>query len=146
MIAQSCHALRLFCEEYPDINREWYEKSNNIVVLQAGSKEELAKIAYDLTNHGVKVSLFKEPDLGDELTAIAVEPAGAKYLSCLPLALKQAAQWSPVDSNHTAGGIWFTARRALPSALVELQSAHPFFGGGPSIELGQQMLHDLSDG
>lgn len=61
------------------------------MVLNAPNKEELAKLAYDLTNVGVPVSLFKEPDLGDELTAIAVAPAGARHLSCLPLALRQAA-------------------------------------------------------
>ena len=65
-------------EEHPDIDREWYEKSNNIVVLNAPNKEELAKIAYGLSKQGFAVCVFKEPDLNDELTAIAVEPRAGK--------------------------------------------------------------------
>ncbi len=90
-IPQAVHAKELFSHDHPETNTEWYEKSNNIVVLQAEGKEHLAKIAYDLNNNGVRVSLFREPDINDELTAIAVAPSGAKHLSCLPLALKQAA-------------------------------------------------------
>jgi len=89
--AQSCHALRLFVEENPEIDKDWYENSNNLVVLQAPSKEELARIAYELTVQDVALSMFKEPDLGDELTAIAVAPEGGRYLSTLPLALRAAA-------------------------------------------------------
>ena len=90
-VAQSCHALRLFVDEHPEVDQAWYRSSNNLVVLQSSSKEELAKLAYELTKAGVEVSLFREPDLGDELTAVAVSPTGAKYLSNLPLALRQAA-------------------------------------------------------
>lgn len=61
------------------------------MVLGAHDKEELAKIAYGLSKQGLAVSMFKEPDLNDELTAIAAEPGAGKSLSCFPLALRQAA-------------------------------------------------------
>jgi len=87
-IAQSCHALRLFADEHPESDRTWYEQSNNLVVLSVSSKEDLAKLAYDMTNLGIEVSSFREPDLQNDLTAIAIEPAGGRHLSKLPLAMK----------------------------------------------------------
>jgi len=89
--AQSGHAIVAFQHSYSSKYEQWHESSNNLVVLSAGSKEELAKIAYDLSCKGVDVALFREPDLQDELTAIAVAPEGGKYLSTLPLALNLAA-------------------------------------------------------
>lgn len=88
--AQSCHALRLFAEEHPGIDREWYRQSNNLVVLAAESAEGLVGLARDLAASGVEVSLFREPDLGNEPTALAVAPAGSRRLRRLPLALRAA--------------------------------------------------------
>lgn len=90
-VAQSCHAMRLFIEEHPKVDQVWYEASNNLVVLGVPNKEALAKLAYDLTVQGVEVSTFREPDLNNELTAIAAGPAAQRYLSTLPLAMKRAA-------------------------------------------------------
>jgi len=90
-LAQSGHAIVAFQHRYPRIYEDWYTGSNNLVCLSARSKEELARLAYDLTCIGVDVAQFCEPDLGDELTAISVGPAGQRYLSHLPLALRQAA-------------------------------------------------------
>ncbi len=90
-LAQSGHAIVAFQSSYSAKFDEWKKNSNNLVVLGAKNKEELAELAYDLTCKGVKVAMFREPDLGDELTSIAVEPEGQKDLSCLPLALRQAA-------------------------------------------------------
>ena len=90
-IAQSGHALVAFQHEHASTYEEWHRSSNNLVCLSVKGKGELAKLAYDLTCRGVEVSLFREPDLGDEPTAIAVAPSGGKMLSTLPLALRQAA-------------------------------------------------------
>jgi peptidyl-tRNA hydrolase len=89
--AQACHALRLFAEEHPKTDERWYSESNNLVVLEVNNKEELAKLAYDATVLGIDVSLFKEPDLDDELTAIALAPEAKGLLSNLRLALKNVA-------------------------------------------------------
>jgi peptidyl-tRNA hydrolase len=90
-IAQSGHALVAFQHEHAAVYEQWHRESNNLVCLAAASKEELAKLAYDLHNKAVPVALFREPDLGDELTAIAVGPAGGRALSNLPLALRRQA-------------------------------------------------------
>lgn len=88
MLAQSGHALRLFVDQHPVVDKEWYETSNNLVVLGVPNETELAKLADDLDSYGVKVSSFREPDLDNEMTAIAVEPSGYKHLSNLPLAMR----------------------------------------------------------
>ncbi len=90
--AQAVHAKELFTHEHSELNAEWYEKSNNIVLLQVPSKEELVALAYRMTTQSIQTSLFREPDLGNEPTAIAVGPDGARLLSTLPLALRDIRQ------------------------------------------------------
>lgn len=81
--AQAIHAFRQFVGEYPVLEQYWHAEHNNIVVLQHEDPETLAG---GLRSMGLRLSEFREPDLGDELTAICVEPAGGRYLSSLPLA------------------------------------------------------------
>lgn len=73
-MAQACHGMRQFIEEHPDIDRQWFAESNNIVVLQVDDVPSLADL---LEGNGVRLSRFHEPDLGGQLTAICVEPTQA---------------------------------------------------------------------
>jgi len=82
-IAQSGHALPAFSWRYPEIYKDWYENSNNLVVLQHPDPEKIAK---KLEADDYRVARFYEPDLDNELTAFAVEPDAQKKLSNLPLA------------------------------------------------------------
>ena len=82
-MAQACHAMAKFGEQYPIVYETWYTESNNIVILQ---EEDIGTLAVELEELGFKVSRFFEPDCNDMLTAIAVEPAAWKLLSTLPLA------------------------------------------------------------
>lgn len=86
--AQSCHAMRAFAAAYPEEERRWYATSNNLVVLAAENEEHLRKVLAKLVENRIPVACFREPDFGDQLTAIASSPDGARYLSALPLALK----------------------------------------------------------
>jgi peptidyl-tRNA hydrolase len=104
-IAQSCHALRLFSAEHPEVDQAWYTGSNNLVVLQVANKEALVKLAYDLTCKGANVSIFREPDLHDEPTALAVGPLGEKHLSTLPLALRGVVGASVPEVDHAGSFI-----------------------------------------
>jgi hypothetical protein len=82
-IAQACHALRQFVGEYPHIDAYWFRESNNIVCLEV---DDLPSLADRLEEVGLRISRFCEPDLNNELTAIAVEPKGWKRLSNVALA------------------------------------------------------------
>jgi len=86
--AQACHALRLFAEEHPEEEQKWYEESNNIVLLQVPNEKEL--LALKEKANGYPVSLFREPDVNDEATAIALGPEARPLTSNLPLLLKDA--------------------------------------------------------
>jgi len=82
-IAQACHALRQFSGEHPIIDKYWFQESNNIVCLQA---DDVGDLANDLEQKGLRLSRFHEPDMDNELTAIAVEPAAWRHLSNFRLA------------------------------------------------------------
>jgi peptidyl-tRNA hydrolase len=84
--AQACHALRLFSAEHPDEDRAWYEGSNNLVLLQVPDEEAL--LGLNERANGTPRSLFKEPDVGDEATALAIGPSGRRLISNLPLLLR----------------------------------------------------------
>ena len=85
--AQACHALRLFSAEHPEEDRAWYEGSNNLVLLQIPDEKELLALR-DQVN-GCPASLFREPDVDDEATALALGPGSRRLISNLPLLLRE---------------------------------------------------------
>ncbi len=99
-IAQALHAFREFAEEYPVIERAWYEQSNFIAILAAKNEEELLKLCERAEKKGVCYTVFREPDLDNQLTAIALEPGipSKKLCSSYALALKEFAFKSEVSS------------------------------------------------
>lgn len=89
-IAQSCHALRQFTAEHPEIDKHWFETSNYLVVLEAKNEIELEYLLDIADNKGIKTAVFREPDLYNEITAVTFEPSNAskQMLRKLPLAMK----------------------------------------------------------
>lgn len=87
MCAQACHALRAFCEEHSEVERSWFSSSNNLVVLQVPDENALHKLAQQAQAKGIQYSINREPDLGDQVTAVALAPEAKKLLRSLPLAL-----------------------------------------------------------
>lgn len=62
-----------------------YDVPDNLVVLQVANEAALVDLLATLQWEKVEHVEFCEPDLDDELTAIAVEPAGSRHLSQIPL-------------------------------------------------------------
>jgi peptidyl-tRNA hydrolase len=91
MVAQSCHAIAAFGEEHSEINREWMRTSNYIAVLECENENALLNLINKADKFGVKFSMFLEPDLNNELTAVALEPcqASKKLCSSFRLALRK---------------------------------------------------------
>lgn len=56
------------------------------MLLEVESQDALQQLAQKAKEDGVPVSSFLEPDLGDELTAIALGPSGRQLVRRLPLA------------------------------------------------------------
>lgn len=90
ILAQSCHAVAEFGREYPDVFLEWQDVSNYIAVLECKDEKELLSLIDRADKKRIRFSVFFEPDLDNEITAIALEPGleSKKLCSSLRLALK----------------------------------------------------------
>lgn len=61
---------------------------SSVVICKVKDEQDLLKQAKKLERRGIAFAIFREPDIGDEATALATEPIGderRKYLSHLPL-------------------------------------------------------------
>lgn len=85
-IAQAGHALRAFAAEHPELDKQWYEGGNNLVVLWADDEVALRLELERLRAEGLRCAAFHEPDLSEQLTAIAVEGSARKLVRHYPLA------------------------------------------------------------
>jgi len=89
--AQAVHGAIAFMMEHPVTASYWHHKSNNLVVLQVPNEECLLHLAGRAQDAEVEHSVFREPDFDNTVTAVALEPAGARLVSNLPLALRAVA-------------------------------------------------------
>ena len=90
-LVQSTHAAVDFIFEHFDIASQWKLDSNSIITLATKDEASLIKLLEKLKAKGAIVTAFYEPDIDNQLTAIGVmgTPEFRRYLSYLPLALKQ---------------------------------------------------------
>lgn len=86
-IAQSCHVAFVFSQEHMSITKNWMNNSNFICVLENNNLNSLIEKA---KYYNISFSIFKEPDLDYQITAIALAPGSMtkKICSSLKLALK----------------------------------------------------------
>jgi hypothetical protein len=84
------HAAIQFQHDYPDHAAAWYKQSNYLGFLSVLNEAELNKLIEEATNSGIEFSIFREPDIDNEITAIALAPGvkSKKLCSRLPLALR----------------------------------------------------------
>lgn len=87
---QSMHALRQFTAEHPEVDRQWFEQSNYLGLLSVANEIELQDLISMAVQQDIKFSIFREPDIEDQITAIALAPGpkSKKLCSRLQLALK----------------------------------------------------------
>lgn len=86
---QSCHALREFVQDHPEIDRAWYDTSNYLALLSVPTERDLDALIKKASAKGVRFSVFREPDIGNEITAIVLEPKGKRLCGNLQLALRE---------------------------------------------------------
>jgi peptidyl-tRNA hydrolase len=85
---QAAHALRAFVEAHPDVDKEWYQNSNYLAILEVHGEPQLALLLKKARLRGFPASEFREPDRENELTAIALGPPAKAICRGLPLALR----------------------------------------------------------
>ena len=90
-IAQSCHAAIQFVIEHNSVSSDWITISNYIAVLELPGESDLKHLIKKAYENKIPTSIFMEPDLSNEITAIALCPgeASKKLCSNIPLALKK---------------------------------------------------------
>lgn len=86
-LAQAVHAATAFGHIHRDRLDAWISGTNNLVVLSIETEAKLACLR-DYLRQFVDVVDVHEPDMGDELTAIACDDRAASSVSSLPLALR----------------------------------------------------------
>ncbi len=88
---QGQHAAIDFILEHPEISKHWHKVSNYLGFLSVENECQLFKLLEWAAALDIKFTMFKEPDIDNELTAIALEPGEKTKRLCshLPLALKE---------------------------------------------------------
>lgn len=88
---QGQHAAIEFIMQYPEISNHWHQVSNYLGFLSVDNEQKLICLFEKAKALGIACSMFKEPDIDNEVTAIALEPGelSKKLCSRLPLALKE---------------------------------------------------------
>lgn len=87
-IAQALHGFREFVEQHKEVEDQWFKTSNTIAILSVPTEKHLQELVEKARQRGIKYSSFREPDRGDELTAVTIEPRGKNLCRGLPLALR----------------------------------------------------------
>lgn len=86
-LAQSCHVAFEFSRQHPDISIRWQEHSNYICILSAKDEEEIIQLLDKAKENSINHSVFREEDLNNSITAIALEPGIHSKKLCKKLKL-----------------------------------------------------------
>jgi peptidyl-tRNA hydrolase len=88
---QAGHAAIDFQHRLPEISKKWWTHSNYLVYLAVKNEHQLQLLLNKAESKAITHTAFREPDLNNSLTAIALEPCDEtrRLVSNLPLALKK---------------------------------------------------------
>ena len=89
--AQAGHALTDLILKYPEQARDWRDNSNFLIILSVENEEKILALVKELDRTEMAWTEFREPDINNELTALAVLPNRytEKFFRNLPLALRE---------------------------------------------------------
>lgn len=90
-MVQAAHAAVDFQHQHPQLAKEWNTNSNYLIILAVENEEKLKKYIQKFQKAKLCHVVFKEPDIGNEITALCVQPSEmSRKLTChLPLDLKE---------------------------------------------------------
>lgn len=96
-IAQTAHVMAELASRHATEFSRWHHHSNSLIVVEAENARELSLLISRARAKNVRYEIFREPDLGDEITAVAFIPQESyegtitprKFLSNYPLAGKK---------------------------------------------------------
>lgn len=87
---QSVHAAVDFCIRNPELAKDWNTISNYIVCVSVKDELALIRLINKCESKGLLYEVFREPDIGNAITSICIEPSDItqRVISNLPLTLK----------------------------------------------------------
>lgn len=87
---QSAHAAINFTFEHPSRAGPWFKESNYLVQLEVKNENQLRLLIRKCQQLDLAYTVFREPDIGNQITAIAIEPSPItqKLVSKIPLLFK----------------------------------------------------------
>ena len=71
-MTQTAHAVADFAIHHPDEFTAWQNGSNYLCCLSS-SIDKIIRIIGKLELYGIKYHTFREPDMGNQVTAVAIE-------------------------------------------------------------------------
>ena len=89
-LVQSVHSAFDFSLEFPEVTKDWNTQSNYLACLSTEDEASLFILISKLKARGIKHTVFREPDIDNQVTAVAIAPGeiSRKLTSNYPLALK----------------------------------------------------------
>lgn len=88
---QAGHAAIDFQHQHPVEAKQWQTQSNYLAYLTVADEAELIKLISKAILMGIKHTIFREPDIGNQITAVAFEATdeARKLTSSCPLMGKE---------------------------------------------------------
>ncbi len=88
---QSMHAAIQFGKDHKDINDAWRDQSNFLAWLSVDDEPALYELLADAVRKHIKFAIWREEDMDNQITAIALEPGKKTSELCkrFDLALKE---------------------------------------------------------
>lgn len=71
---QITHAAVQFQHQHPEYAKLWHDTDNRLVLLSVKDEAALLEIKAKAIAQNIPYSIFLEPDMGDQYTAIALAP------------------------------------------------------------------------
>lgn len=89
-LAQAVHAAFQFSVEHPGLCDNWYRSSNYLVIVSVPDEDAMIPVVANAIGSDLPFSLVREPDIGDQITSLALPPGDASRKLCanFPLALR----------------------------------------------------------
>lgn len=98
---QSTHAAINFIFENYSRAGPWFYNSNYLVQLEVSNEKQLKLLIQKCDQNQLVYTVFREPDIGNQITAIAIEPSKQtqKLVSKIPLLFKVKIKQNETEQN-----------------------------------------------
>jgi peptidyl-tRNA hydrolase len=85
--AQAVHAAFQFSREHPSLTEPWMQDSQYLVIVTVPSIEDLWDKRLLANERGIQSSIWHEPDMGNQATALVLAPCDGARRMCANLPL-----------------------------------------------------------